>query len=90
MTFLLAIWRSSAGHRRRHLVEPVRYAWDWRRGVRVVEQDNASDYAEGCDIKGNINRDGEMIYHVPDGCCHANSGSMAWSARRTSAMYPSA
>ena len=67
MTFLLAIWRSSAGHRRRHLVEPVRYAWDWRRGVRVVEQDNASDYAEGCDIKGNINRDGKMIYHVPGG-----------------------
>jgi len=41
--------------------------WDWRRGVRVVEQGNASDHAEGCDIKGNINRDGEMIYHMLGG-----------------------
>jgi len=41
--------------------------WDWRRGVRVVQQDDASAHADGCDIKGNINRDGEMIYHVPGG-----------------------
>lgn len=44
--------------------------WDWRRCVRVVEQDNASDHAEGCDIKGNINRDGEILYHVPGECLY--------------------
>ena len=40
---------------------------DWRRGVHIVHQDDANAHAEGCDIKGNINRDGEMIYHVPGG-----------------------
>lgn len=41
--------------------------WDWRRGVRVVQKDDANVHAEGCDIKGNISRDGKMIYHVSGG-----------------------
>ena len=36
--------------------------WDWRRGKRLAANDNAPDQ---CRIKGNINRKGERIYHVP-------------------------
>jgi endonuclease YncB( thermonuclease family) len=37
--------------------------WDWRRGVRLADTEPPGD----CAIKGNINRDGERIYHVPGG-----------------------
>ncbi len=36
--------------------------WDWRRGQRLVEAMPPGD----CAIKGNINRDGERIYHLPE------------------------
>ncbi len=36
--------------------------WAWRRGKRIVANDNAPDQ---CRIKGNINRKGERIYHMP-------------------------
>ncbi len=35
--------------------------WEWRRGKRLVANDNAPDQ---CRIKGNINRKGEHIYHM--------------------------
>lgn len=35
--------------------------WDWRRGVRMDDPPPP----EGCEIKGNISRSGERIYHVP-------------------------
>ncbi len=38
--------------------------WEWRRGKRLVANDNAPDQ---CRIKGNINRKGERIYHMPGG-----------------------
>ena len=38
--------------------------WEWRRGKRLVANDNATDQ---CRIKGNISRSGERIYHVPGG-----------------------
>ncbi len=38
--------------------------WEWRRGKRLVANDNAPDQ---CRIKGNINRKGERIYHLPGG-----------------------
>ena len=39
--------------------------WDWRRGARLESTTVVSDGE--CLIKGNINRDGERIYHVPGG-----------------------
>lgn len=41
--------------------------WDWRRGARIVARAPATERSQGCAIKGNINREGERIYHVPDG-----------------------
>ncbi len=38
--------------------------WEWRRGKRLVANDNAADQ---CRIKGNISSKGERIYHVPGG-----------------------
>ena len=39
--------------------------WDWRRGARI---ESAAEIPSGdCPIKGNINADGERIYHVPGG-----------------------
>ena len=38
--------------------------WEWRRGKRLVANDNEPDQ---CRIKGNISRSGERIYHVPGG-----------------------
>ncbi len=38
--------------------------WEWRRGKRLVANDNAADQ---CRIKGNISRSGERIYHAPGG-----------------------
>jgi len=40
--------------------------WDWRRGECLVEP-AANDNEPSCRIKGNINRDGERIYHLPGG-----------------------
>ena len=50
----LGIWRGE-------FVAP----WDWRRGARL-ESTTAVPDGE-CLIKGNINRDGERIYHVHGG-----------------------
>ena len=36
--------------------------WDWRRGTRLVDTEPPGD----CAIKGNINGDGERIYHLPE------------------------
>ncbi|HEX6980231.1 MAG TPA: thermonuclease family protein [Alphaproteobacteria bacterium] len=41
--------------------------WDWRRGERLETEAAAAASADGCRIKGNINRRGERIYHVPGG-----------------------
>jgi endonuclease YncB( thermonuclease family) len=41
--------------------------WDWRRGQRIVPAEPAAERRAGCNIKGNINRSGERIYHVPGG-----------------------
>ncbi len=38
--------------------------WEWRRGKRLAANDNTPDQ---CRIKGNINRKGERIYHLPGG-----------------------
>lgn len=38
--------------------------WDWRQGARVEEP---AVTPATCAIKGNINRGGERIYHVPGG-----------------------
>jgi endonuclease YncB( thermonuclease family) len=39
--------------------------WDWRRGTRLVQP--AANEPGDCRIKGNVNRDGARIYHVPGG-----------------------
>lgn len=36
--------------------------WDWRRGQRIVQVCTERARPAGCDIKGNINRQGEKIY----------------------------
>lgn len=41
--------------------------WDWRRGQRIMKRDVAEVRLDGCDIKGNINRHGDKIYHMPGG-----------------------
>lgn len=41
--------------------------WDWRRGARLVRPAANDNEPGDCRIKGNINRDGERIYHVPGG-----------------------
>ena len=38
--------------------------WDWRRGARLAANNNEPGT---CQIKGNISRKGERIYHVPGG-----------------------
>ncbi len=38
--------------------------WEWRRGKRLAANDNTPGQ---CRIKGNINRKGEHIYHMPGG-----------------------
>ncbi len=38
--------------------------WEWRRGKRLAGNDNAPGQ---CEVKGNINRKGERIYHMPGG-----------------------
>ncbi len=38
--------------------------WEWRRGTRLVANDNAPNQ---CRIKGNISSKGERIYHTPGG-----------------------
>lgn len=37
--------------------------WKWRRGERLGQQQEITD--KDCPIKGNINRSGERIYHLP-------------------------
>jgi len=43
--------------------------WDWRRGARLIATDQNASRTQGkieCIIKGNINRDGKRIYHIPE------------------------
>ncbi len=44
--------------------------WDWRRGSRLNQQKNLSPSA-ACNIKGNINRRGKKIYHLPSSKSYA-------------------
>ena len=44
-------------------IEPSR----WRRGDRLAAEKAGDPAAGSCQIKGNISRKGERIYHVPDG-----------------------
>jgi len=53
----IGIWAGS-------FIEPSK----WRRGERLGLSDASS--SPGCQIKGNINRNGERIYHVPGGRYH--------------------
>ena len=39
--------------------------WDWRRDQRAMAASADSPAPDGCRIKGNINRKGERIYHLP-------------------------
>lgn len=48
-------------------VEP----WDWRRGKRLAASP-ANDNA-ACDIKGNVSKSGERIYHVPGGAHYSRT-----------------
>ena len=43
--------------------------WEWRRRKRAALSQRGSDPSpqSGCNIKGNINRTGERIYHIPGG-----------------------
>ena len=42
--------------------------WDWRRGVRLSGDDLPDN---GCEIKGNVNRKGNKIYHIKGWRDHA-------------------
>jgi endonuclease YncB( thermonuclease family) len=45
--------------------------WQWRKGKRTAGE-KAADAAPGtCRIKGNINRNGKRIYHLPSGRYYA-------------------
>ena len=42
--------------------------WDWRKGARLAATDRttSTDQASGgCEIKGNVSRNGSKIFHVP-------------------------
>ncbi len=39
--------------------------WKWRRGERLRQVEAGGQQPSACRIKGNINRKGERIYHVP-------------------------
>lgn len=41
--------------------------WDWRRGNRLVDTGTTVMRGGRCNIKGNVSRGGERIYHVPGG-----------------------
>lgn len=43
---------------------PAQVAWDWRRSGRWRAASGETG-PEGCEIKGNINAEGERIYHTP-------------------------
>ena len=45
--------------------------WKWRRGKRLGQKQEITD--KNCPIKGNINRSGERIYHLPGGRYHAQT-----------------
>jgi endonuclease YncB( thermonuclease family) len=47
------------------LADPVP-PWQWRRAARSASAATRDESAGNCDIKGNINRKGERIYHRPD------------------------
>ena len=41
--------------------------WEWRHGARATDARPSGQPAgpDGCPIKGNVNRKGERIYHLP-------------------------
>jgi hypothetical protein len=41
--------------------------WKWRRGARLTADKAQGLAANSCQIKGNINRSGDRIYHLPGG-----------------------
>ena len=45
--------------------------WEWRRGKRLGQKQEITD--KDCPIKGNINRSGERIYHLPGGRFYAQT-----------------
>jgi len=45
--------------------------WEWRRGKRLGHKKEIAD--KDCLIKGNINRSGERIYHLPGGRYYAQT-----------------
>ena len=52
--------------------------WDWRRGKRLrgsarTNRPSANATSKRCNIKGNIGRGGERIYHVPGGRYYAQT-----------------
>jgi len=59
--------RSARRARRGMWVGEFVMPWDWRRGARVEPFAPPPGAPEGCYIKGNINRRGDRIYHVPGG-----------------------
>jgi endonuclease YncB( thermonuclease family) len=44
---------------------PFAMPWDYRRGRREAVDHGVTLRRSGCDIKGNINRRGDRIYHTP-------------------------
>jgi len=62
--------------------QPVTPPWEWRARHRAEIAQAARDQpisAEGCAIRGNINRQGERIYHVP--------GSRWWARTRPEVVF---
>ena len=53
---------AEAGIWRGRFIEPSR----WRRGDRLMPDQTGSTAAGSCEIKGNISRFGERIYHLPE------------------------
>lgn len=52
--------------------------WEWRKGARLEESEEPETPTEGasrdgCRIKGNINRNGERIYHLPGGAFYSRT-----------------
>jgi endonuclease YncB( thermonuclease family) len=47
--------------------------WEWRDSQRNGARDGAFSSPPGCDIKGNINRNGQRIYHVPGSASYADT-----------------
>jgi endonuclease YncB( thermonuclease family) len=59
----LAAREKKAGIWAGRFVEPS----NWRRGERLAIESEAMRSVDSCQIKGNVSRNGERIYHVPGG-----------------------